>query len=55
MPCYKSGKLMMTAPCYESGNNDNEFDNNGDKVYLLLKRWALIDHMLDHMLDYILD
>ena len=27
---------MMTAVCYESGNDD-ESDNNKDKVYLLLK------------------
>ena len=57
----------MTAACYKSGNNDDKSDNNEDKVYLLLKRWGLIghvlnqmfdhalNHMLDHMLDHILD
>ena len=38
MFCYKSGKLMMTADCYKSGNNDNKFDNNKDKICLLLRR-----------------
>ena len=38
MPCYKSGKLIGTAVCYKSGNNNDEFNNNKDKVFLLLKR-----------------
>ena len=36
--CYKSGKLMMMAACYESGNNNDKSDNSENKVYLLLKR-----------------
>ena len=36
--CYKSGKLMITTACYESGNNNDESDNNEDKVYSLLRR-----------------
>ena len=41
MPYYKSGNSMMTAACYESGNdndksdNDNKSDKNEDKVDLL--------------------
>ena len=38
MPCYKSGKSIMTAVCYESGNNNDESNNNKDKICLLLKR-----------------
>ena len=38
MPCYKSGKLIMTAACYESGNHNDEFNDNDDKVCLFLKR-----------------
>ena len=44
MLCYKSGKSIMTAACYESGNdndkcdNNDKSDNNEDKVYLLLRR-----------------
>ena len=29
---------MMTAACYKSGNDNDKFDNNENKVYLLLKR-----------------
>ena len=46
---YKSGESMMTAACYESGNDKS--DNNENKVYLLLRRWGLVGQMLDHMLD----
>ena len=39
MPHYKSGKLMMIATYYKSGNDDNDkSDNNKDKVCLFLKR-----------------
>ena len=54
MPCYKSGKLIMTTARYKSGN-DHESDNNEDKVCLLLRRWGLVSHVLDHMLDHMLD
>ena len=37
MPCYKIGKSLMTVAYYESNNND-KFDNNKDKVCLLLRR-----------------
>ena len=37
MLCYKNGKSMMTVAYYKSGYND-EFDNNEDKICLLLKR-----------------
>ena len=37
-PCYEIGKSIMTAACYKSGNDNDEFDNNKDKVCLLLKR-----------------
>ena len=40
MPCYKSGESMMTAACFESGDDDDKFDNNKDKICLLLKRWG---------------
>ena len=36
MPYYESGKLIMTAARYKSGND--KFDNNKDKVYLFLRR-----------------
>ena len=49
MPCYKSGKVMMTEACYKSNNNKS--DKNEDKVCLLLKRWGLVAHVLDHVLD----
>ena len=63
IPWYKSGKSIMTAAYYKSGNDDNKFDNNKYKVYLLLKRWGLLGYVLyhilynvlDYMLDYILD
>ena len=55
MPCYKSGELMMTLAHYKSGGNDDKSDNNKDKIYLLLKRWGLIGHVLDHVLDYVLN
>ena len=45
----------MIAACYKSGNNNDKFDNNKDKDYLLLKRWVLMNYMLDHMLDHVLD
>ena len=37
MPCYESGKSMITMACYKSGNDDKS-DNNEDKVCLLLRR-----------------
>ena len=37
MPYYKSGKSILTMVCYKNGN-DNKFDNNEDKVYLVLRR-----------------
>ena len=46
---------MMTAAYYKSGNDNDKFDNNKDKVCLLLKRWGLVSHILDYMLDYMLD
>ena len=39
MPCYKSGKSIITGACCKSGNDDDKFDNNKDKVYLLLIKW----------------
>ena len=44
MPSFESGKLMMTATCYKSGNDDDKSDNNDesennrDKICLLLRR-----------------
>ena len=50
MPCYKSGKSMMTTACYKNSNDDNksnyndksdnndESNNNKDKVCSLLRR-----------------
>ena len=37
MPYYKSGKSMLMAARYKSGNNDKS-DNNEDKICLLLRR-----------------
>ena len=37
MLCYKSDKLMITAAFYNNGNN-NKFDYNEEKVYLLLRK-----------------
>ena len=54
-PRYKSGKSIIMAVCYQSGNNDDKSDNNKDKIYLLLKRWILVGHVLDHILDHILE
>ena len=60
MPCYKSGKSMMTVAYYKSGNkddksdNNDEFDNNEDKVCLFLRRWGWMGYMLDHVLDYMI-
>ena len=60
MPCYKSGELIMMAACYESGNDDDKSenndksDNNEDKVYLLLRRWDWVSHVLDHVLDFMI-
>ena len=34
--CYESGKLMMTTPHYNSGNDDDNSDKNKDNVCLLL-------------------
>ena len=34
---YKSWKLMRTATCYKS-DNDDKSDNNEDKVCLLVRR-----------------
>ena len=53
MPCYENGKLMIMAACYKSGNDKS--DKNKDKVYLLLKRWGLVGHVLDHVLDHMRD
>ena len=53
MPRYKSGKSIMTATCYKNINDKS--DNNKDKVYLLLRRWVLVGHMLDHILDHMLE
>ena len=44
---------MIMVACYKSGNDES--DNNEDKVYLLLRRWGLVGHMLDHLLDHMLD
>ena len=50
----------MTTAQYKSGNdnkksdNNNKSDNNKDKVYLLLRRWGWVGHVLDHMLDYMI-
>ena len=55
MPCYKSSKLMMTAACYKNGDDNDKFNNNEDKVCLLLRRWGLVGHILDHVLDHVLD
>ena len=38
MLCYKTGKLLMTAVCYKSVNDDDKSGNNEDKVCLLLRR-----------------
>ena len=38
MPCYKSGKSIMTAVCYKSGNDDDKSNDNEDKVDLVLKK-----------------
>ena len=60
IPCYKSDKSMMTAACYESGNdndksnNNDKSHNNEDKICLLLKKWGWVSHVLDYMLDYII-
>ena len=54
MPSYKSGKLMMTAVCYKSGNDDDKSNNNEDKVCLLLRRWGLVGHVLNHVLDHMI-
>ena len=32
MPPYKNSKSIMTEACYKSGNDNNKFDNNKDKV-----------------------
>ena len=37
MPYYKNGDSMMMAARHKSGNDD-KFDNNKDKVCLLLRR-----------------
>ena len=34
---YKNSKSIMKAACYKS-DNDNKFDNNKKKVYLLLRK-----------------
>ena len=50
----------MMAACYKNSNNDDESDNNNksdnnkDKIYLLLKRWGWVGHVLDHVLDHII-
>ena len=43
----------MTAARYESSND--KFDNNKDKIYLLLRRWGLVSHMLNYIVDKMLD
>ena len=45
----------MTEAHYKIGNNDDKFDNNEDKICLLLRRWDLVSHMLDYILDHVLD
>ena len=40
MPRYKSDKSIMMAAWYKSRNDNNKFDNNEDKVCLLL-RWKM--------------
>ena len=35
--CYESGKWMIMATCYKGGN-DHKYDNNKDKVCLLLRK-----------------
>ena len=54
MPCYESGKSIMTAACCESGNDDDESDNNEDKICLLLKSWGLVGHILDQILNHMI-
>ena len=57
MPYYKSGNLMIMAACYKNVNDDDkshnndQSNNNEDKVFLLLRRWVWVGHMLDHVLD----
>ena len=46
---------MMRATCYKSNNDSDKFNNNEDKVYLFLRRWVLVGHILDHIMDYMLD
>ena len=36
--CYKNGKLIMTAACYESGNNNDESNNNKNKVCFAFRK-----------------
>ena len=55
IPWYKSDKSMITEVCNKNDNNNNKSDNNKDKIYLLLRRWGLMGHVLDYMLDHILD
>ena len=40
MLCYKSGKSIIMVACYNSGKDDDKFDNNEDKLCLLLRRWG---------------
>ena len=54
IPCYKSGKLMMTAACYEIGNNDDKSNNNKDKICLLWRRWDLVGQILDYVLYHMI-
>ena len=44
---------MMMVAFYKSGD-DNKSDNNKDKVFLLLRKWGLVCHVLDHVLDHII-
>ena len=37
-PHYKSGKSMMTAACYNNGNDNDKSDNNEDEVCLLVRK-----------------
>ena len=39
IPCYKNGKSMITVACYKS-DDDNKFNNNENKICLLLRRWV---------------
>ena len=44
----------MMTPAFQKNGNDDKFDNNKNKVYLLLRRWGLISDVLDHVLDHMI-